>query len=283
MIRIAQSDWLILIRILTAHLITEWLFQLSFWKSFKSNEKFFSRKNFLTGTIAGIISYIFAASWSSIWLIAIIFISWVLINTWKYKKKGEKETPILFSIGKQIIYLLVIIGCWLSLSEINITAVGEILCLFILNSKTWIIGLAYLTVIFPTGSFIGKLAIPWHQELWQSHLEEIKKNSETSGTQNADTPEHMSKNDQKSFLESLANAGIWVGRLERILILTFILISRYEAIGFLITAKIIRFTGMKGVWDKKEAEYVLIGTMWSFVIAIIVGILTTWLLNQVKP
>ncbi|MFO7902720.1 MAG: hypothetical protein R6U98_08675, partial [Pirellulaceae bacterium] len=42
--------------------------------------------------------------------------------------------------------------------------------------------------------------------------------------------------------EGLFRAGLWIGRLERVLILTFFLLQRFEAIGFLIAAKsIFRF------------------------------------------
>jgi hypothetical protein len=47
-----------------------------------------------------------------------------------------------------------------------------------------------------------------------------------------------------------------------------------EAIGFLIAAKsILRFTDMKGNNLRKEAEYVLIGTLMSFTCSIITGLL----------
>ncbi|MEX1192996.1 MAG: DUF3307 domain-containing protein [Brumimicrobium sp.] len=68
----------------------------------------------------------------------------------------------------------------------------------------------------------------------------------------------------------LENAGRLIGGLERILTLTFVLLGHYEAVGFLIAAKsILRFK--EG--DRQTTEYVLIGTMLSFSIAIGIGIL----------
>lgn len=70
--------------------------------------------------------------------------------------------------------------------------------------------------------------------------------------------------------DDLENAGRLIGVLERLLVLTFVLLDQYEAVGFLIAAKsILRFK--EG--DRKTTEYVLIGTMLSFAIAIGVGIL----------
>jgi len=70
--------------------------------------------------------------------------------------------------------------------------------------------------------------------------------------------------------DDLEKAGRLIGALERLLALTFVLQGQYEAVGFLIAAKsILRFK--EG--DTKKTEYVLIGTMLSFAIAIGVGIL----------
>jgi hypothetical protein len=68
--------------------------------------------------------------------------------------------------------------------------------------------------------------------------------------------------------ESLANAGTWIGVLERLVIFLLVLIGQYEAIGLLIAAKsIIRLR--EG--DRKMSEYVLIGTLLSVSMAILTG------------
>ena len=71
-------------------------------------------------------------------------------------------------------------------------------------------------------------------------------------------------------MEELPNAGKLIGILERILALTFILIGQYQAVGFLIAAKsVLRYKDT----DTLKTEYVLIGTMLSFGIAVVLGIL----------
>lgn len=67
----------------------------------------------------------------------------------------------------------------------------------------------------------------------------------------------------------LPNAGKLIGNVERLLSLLFVLLGQYEAVGFIIAAKsILRFA--EG--DKAKSEYVLIGTLLSFSIAIFVGV-----------
>ena len=84
----------------------------------------------------------------------------------------------------------------------------------------------------------------------------------------------IAKQEQTEVLDGadeLPNAGKLIGILERVLALTFILIGQYQAVGFLIAAKsVLRYKDT----DTLKTEYVLIGTMLSFGIAVVLGILT---------
>lgn len=72
--------------------------------------------------------------------------------------------------------------------------------------------------------------------------------------------------DSKFTLDGLVNGGRWIGQMERALIFVFLLIGYPEGIGFLVAAKsILRF---KETEEQKMAEYVLIGTLLSFTLAI---------------
>lgn len=83
---------------------------------------------------------------------------------------------------------------------------------------------------------------------------------------------------------SLPDAGKFIGFLERLLVLTFILINHWEAVGFLLAAKsVFRFGNLKESHDRKLTEYVLIGTLLSFAIAIAVAICTSALLAHSRP
>ncbi len=64
----------------------------------------------------------------------------------------------------------------------------------------------------------------------------------------------------------------WIGILERILIFIFIIVGQFSAIGFLIAAKsVFRFNDVREDGNKR-AEYFLLGTLFSFTLAIIVGL-----------
>ena len=74
--------------------------------------------------------------------------------------------------------------------------------------------------------------------------------------------------------KSLEDAGKYIGILERLLVFVFIVSNHWGAVGFLITAKsVFRFGDLRESKDRKLTEYVLIGTLISFSIAIAVGLL----------
>jgi hypothetical protein len=85
----------------------------------------------------------------------------------------------------------------------------------------------------------------------------------------------IEKNELK--LDGLENGGKWIGRFERALIFVFIFIGEPAGIGFLVAAKsILRFEEAK---QQKLAEYVLIGTLLSFSLAIAIASITKWALT----
>ncbi len=71
---------------------------------------------------------------------------------------------------------------------------------------------------------------------------------------------------------SLADAGLLIGIMERLLIVLFIQIGFLSGIGFLLGAKsIFRFGDLTNAKDAKFTEYILVGTFASFVLGIIIG------------
>jgi len=76
----------------------------------------------------------------------------------------------------------------------------------------------------------------------------------------------------KLEVDGLKGGGKLIGQLERALIFLLVLIGQPAGIGFLVAAKsILRF---KESEEQKLAEYVLIGTLLSFGLAIALSVLT---------
>jgi len=77
---------------------------------------------------------------------------------------------------------------------------------------------------------------------------------------------------------TLLNAGRIIGSLERVIAFILIAFNQFSAVGFIIAAKsILRFKDL----DTAKTEYVLIGSLLSFGIAILLGIIYQ-LINSLK-
>jgi hypothetical protein len=75
----------------------------------------------------------------------------------------------------------------------------------------------------------------------------------------------------------LEGGGRWIGLCERALIFVVVLARMELAVGFLIAAKsILRFGDVKNRHDRMEAEYIIIGTLLSF----LWGIAGAWITRQ---
>ena len=72
----------------------------------------------------------------------------------------------------------------------------------------------------------------------------------------------------------LKDGGKFIGYLERALIYIFVLVNQPSAIGFLIAAKsVFRFGELREGKNRMEAEYIIIGTLLSFLVGIAVSFL----------
>jgi hypothetical protein len=81
--------------------------------------------------------------------------------------------------------------------------------------------------------------------------------------------------------QSLPAAGKYIGMLERLFIFTFVILNQWSAIGFLITAKsVFRFGDLSRAKDRKLTEYILIGTLLSFGLAILIGMIFSRLYKE---
>lgn len=175
------------------------------------------------------------------WKIALLVsvLHWLLDALKKQFEGSLQNQALLFSID-QFLHILVLLFVWL----INFKLLGAIQQAIILpftDYKISLVILAYLIVFWPVGYLIGFL---------------LKKFN------------HPGQSDK---------AGQMIGQFERIIILTLVLLQQYEAIGFLITGKsIIRFSTSN---QDSKSEYVLLGTMLSYALAIGLGVLVRLMLN----
>lgn len=79
--------------------------------------------------------------------------------------------------------------------------------------------------------------------------------------------------DEDNSDDSLQSAGKYIGILERLFVFGFIILNQWGAIGLLIAAKsVFRFGDLSRAKDRKLTEYMLIGSLISFGLAIAIGL-----------
>ena len=82
---------------------------------------------------------------------------------------------------------------------------------------------------------------------------------------------------QNTDSQSLGSAGRWIGYVERLLALSFVLVEQYTGLGFLVATKtVFRVGDLSKSKDMRLTEYMMLGTLISFAIALITGWGINW-------
>lgn len=174
------------------------------------------------------------------WLAAgLIFPGYLLLACWRSRDPVESLSRFFVDQGLHLLLLLLVAVFHV---EVALPAGWQEA---VLIPQVMGIVLAYLLVLQPTSQLIQFFLRPWMA---------------------ATTSDGV----------SLQKAGEVIGYLERILILTFVLMSQYLAIGFVLALKAAyRF---KDTEQHAKAEYMLMGTFLSLVLTLAVGIVVRYLL-----
>ncbi|MCL6582196.1 MAG: DUF3307 domain-containing protein [bacterium] len=238
-----QGSEVVFFRLIMAHLVADFLLQRECWVRQRFQKKWASPWLYAHGATASALAYLLAGYWRVFWLPIGIFVSHVLLDGLKAQQEGGDNNCRAFLLD-QTGHLLTILIFWMLLTKVHLAHLWAIIFSLCSSRTFWILALCYFLALWPAGFWIGKITHPWRKQI------------------------------EESASQGLAKAGLWIGCLERVLILTFVLLNQFGAIGFLIAAKsIFRFNEISLPERRKEAEYILIGTMISFAIAIGLGIL----------
>ncbi|ALJ06415.1 hypothetical protein APS56_15285 [Pseudalgibacter alginicilyticus] len=228
---------ILLIKLFLAHIIGDFFLQPQKWVKEKEKKKLKSKKLYLHIAVHILITSLLLCDLKLWPVIAIIGVSHLIIDSGKLLIQNKKTKRTLFFID-QLLHVLIIFVCYFLFSENNFNLTN----IFTEDVLTLITCLLFLTI--PVSIILKTIFSKWN-------ISELTKNN-----------------------KSLSDAGKYIGILERVLVFIFIISNHWEAVGFLITAKsVFRFGDLKESKDRQLTEYILIGTLISFGIAIITGIL----------
>jgi hypothetical protein len=229
---------IVCIKILLAHLLGDFMLQPNSWVADKEAKKQKSIYLYIHSFLHGVIALLFINTTAFIPYAIALSITHGVIDYLKlrFQKNKTKRKWFLADQGLHLV-VIVIISMLYTNTTINFTAITD---------KIWFFTTGLILLTVPTSIVIKNLISIW-------------------------TPENKKKDN------SLSNAGKYIGILERLFVFCFIITNHFEAIGFLLAAKsIFRFGDLKEAKDRKLTEYVLIGTLLSFGIAIATGLIVTF-------
>ena len=233
---------IVLVKLILMHLAGDFILQPKSWVAEKEKQGAKSLKLYLHGLIHGVLVWLVLwdlRHWAVALSIAILHVGIDMVKL-SFQKKNNKTGWFLMD---QMLHVLSIVVLWYLFfnPDISFGALAE-------NLQFWIYLTAILFLTVVCGIGIQVLLTNWAKDI---HLDKEK---------------------------SLPNAGRYIGILERLLVFLFVVLGRWEAIGFLIAAKsVFRFGDLKDSRNRKLTEYILIGTLLSFGIAIVTGILTLYI------
>jgi hypothetical protein len=249
MMSTASGSTGMLIRLIIAHVLADFLAQPASWITERRERTWKSSHLYLHGAIAAAAIYAVAWRWSAVWLIPVVFCSHVVIDGIKSRVEDSGRAFAL----DQMAHVAVLLGCWMALSTTAAHQLSAAIAGALADPRVWLVALSYISVFWPAAIVIGKATAPLRIQTGQ-------RAEEGDFPQAGGLPPDM--------------AGLWIGRIERLLILTFVLIGHFEAIGFLIAAKsmAVVFGGRAARGREMSTDYLLIGTLLSFTLAVGVGL-----------
>lgn len=218
-----------------AHVFADYFFQTNKLAKNKNKKGFKSKFLIWHALIVFVLSWLFSFQLNFVLGSAVIAVTHYLIDGFKPKLNKHKTLGNYSFFIDQGIHLLIIAVVVFLFNDLKgINPNIELP----FSLKTWFLIAGYLICLKPANVFI--------KEVFNTSKIIVSSNNE------------------------MPNAGQLIGILERLLTLTFIVVQQYEAVGFLIAAKsILRYRDDETL----KTEYVLIGTMLSFGIAVILGII----------
>ncbi|KIC62950.1 DUF3307 domain-containing protein [Chryseobacterium taiwanense] len=229
---------MIFIQLILAHLLGDFILQPNSWVAEKENKKLKSKYLYLHILIHTVLSFIFLWNLELWWVAVLVGISHFIIDATKLSFQTIKNKKSWFFID-QALHIVVITGVSFYFNEFNLE--------FLKDQSFLKILMAALFLTTPASIFIKILLSSW------TPVPETVSNIQT---------------------ESLSSAGKYIGILERLLVFTFIMVNHWEGVGFMVAAKsVFRFSDLAQAKQRKLTEYVLIGTLLSFGMAVLTGIL----------
>lgn len=240
----------LLLLLITTHLIADFYLQPASWVQCRNSNHLkspaFKKHLIVHGTLYTLVFFICQTQLLTA-IAAIVFLTLThgVIDLWK----SYRNNNLKYFVIDQALHLAIILLVWLIVEQVSLQTIQNTV-LAIAKPQNIIIALAYVLVCKPASVIIA-LALQKYT--------------------NALSNENASSNNTTDNV-GLVSAGAMIGYIERCLAITFIFVGQFAGIGFLVATKtIFRFGDLTKNKDMKLTEYMMLGTLLSYAIALVVG------------
>lgn len=228
---------LLLIKLLIAHFLGDFILQTDSFNKKKEKYRLKSPHLYIHALIHGLLVLLFLNDLQLWWAALIIMLTHLIIDALKLKLNTKKNSRWLFLIDQLLHIAVIIIVYGIMIDAVPFESLE-------ISENFWFFILCSIFLTSPVGIMLKVFFTRWKLT------------------------------EKETGIDSLKNAGKWIGMIERLLVFIFIISGNFSAVGFLLTAKsVFRFGDLSKAKNMKLTEYVLIGTLLSFGIAILVGLL----------
>lgn len=220
------------LKLILAHILGDFMLQPDKWVADKNRKKHKSKYLYFHVAIHAALLWVLLQFELKYWAVFLIIPLSHLVIDWAKLYFQGKIGPRKLFIIDQLLHLLVILFVTKIYFEFRIDYK------ILLQKKYLLLSIAFISITYIASVVIKLLISKWKQE---------------NETTNA--------------------AGKYIGMMERILVFVFIVLNHWEGVGFLLAAKsVFRFGDLTKSHEVRLTEYILIGTLLSFGIAIAVAL-----------
>lgn len=240
------ADVLLFLSLLTAHLISDFLLQSDADVRFKRRPLRLAKH---VGIVTGV-SYLFAGAWAVWWIPLTIAVTHAIIDRLKLLSEDLGWKGRVPFVLDQLAHVAVVAALAFLPSAESVPTVFWATLIGPVFAQGCLVVAGGIVAIHAGGYLIGMSIAPYLEEVLA-----VKRDRRATGGETLleDAP----------TAEGLAKGGMVIGQLERALIFFFVLVGQPQAVAFLVAAKsVFRFGELSK--SRKEAEYILIGTLMSF-------------------
>ncbi len=247
-----HPTYLLIIPLITAHLIADFVLQSENSAAGQARAWTLVKHSLIVGLLSYVLLGIYQA-----WLVGlVIFASHAVIDFATVKRTGDGPRDFVLD---QAAHILVIGALAYAIVSRDLFPLSG-LWLRLFGRAYYLASLIVSGMILSV--WVGGILVGFAVKPFLDQIEQAREGKHRDGIER----------EEKEEVRGFEEGGRTIGYLERALIYVFVLVNQPTGIGFLVAAKsVFRFGELGDRSSRMEAEYIIIGTLYSFLYGLLVS------------